>query len=73
MHYLGVIPGSVSPFGLLNDGGGHVSLAMDEGLSDFDVWNFHPLVNSMTTTLKKEDMLRFLAAIDHNPSWVKLG
>ena len=73
MHYLGVIPGSVSPFGLLNDGGGHVSLAMDERLSDFGVWNFHPLVNSMTTTLKKEDMLRFLAAIDHNPSWVKLG
>ena len=28
-----------------NDGGGHVSLAMDERLSDFGVWNFHPLVN----------------------------
>jgi len=73
MHYLGVIPGSVSPFGLLNDRGGHVRLAMDEGLCAFDVWNFHPLVNSMTTTLSKNDMLRFLKDIDHAPQWLNLG
>lgn len=73
MHYLGVIPGSVTPFGVFNDRGGHVRVALDKGLQAFDVWNFHPLVNSMTTTISAEDMLRFFDAVDHPPTWVSLG
>jgi Ala-tRNA(Pro) deacylase len=73
MHYLGVIPGSVTPFGVFNDHGGHVRVALDEGLQAFDVWNFHPLVNSMTTTISAEHMLRFFDAVDHPPTWVSLG
>ena len=73
MHYLGVIPGSVTPFGVFNDHGGHVRVALDEGLRAFDVWNFHPLVNSMTTTISAEDMLRFFDAVDHPPTWVSMG
>ena len=73
MHYLGVIPGSVTPFGVVNDLEGHVRVALDEGLRAFDIWNFHPLVNSMTTTLRAEDMLRFLDEVGHPPTWVSLG
>jgi len=73
MNYLGVIPGSVSPFGVFNDHGGHVRVALDEGLRDFDVWNFHPLVNSMTTTILAADMLRFLHEVGHPPTWLSLG
>lgn len=73
MHYLGVIPGSVTPFGVVNDLEGHVRVALDEGLRAFDIWNFHPLVNSMTTTLRAEDMLHFLDEVGHPPTWVTLG
>ena len=73
MHYLGVIPGSVTPFGVFNDHGGHVRVALDDGLRAFDVWNFHPLVNSMTTTIRAEDMLRFFDAVAHPPTWVTPG
>jgi Ala-tRNA(Pro) deacylase len=72
MRYLGVQPGSVTPFAVVNDYGGLVSVALDTSLRDHAVWNFHPLVNSMTTSIGAEDMLRFLDAVDHPPRWVSL-
>jgi Ala-tRNA(Pro) deacylase len=72
MRYLGVIPGAVTPFGVFNDVGGAVRVALDTGLRDHDVWNFHPLDNSMTTTLRGDDMVRFLEAVDHAPTWIDL-
>lgn len=73
MRYLGVAPGSVTPFGVFNDSGGAVRVAFDTGLHDFDAWNFHPLVNSMTTTVRPEHMVRFLDAVDHAPTWLDVG
>lgn len=70
--YLGVIPGAVTLFAVVNDHGREVRVALDEGLRDFEQWNFHPLVNSMTTTVRGADMLRFLEAVDHPPVWVAL-
>lgn len=70
MEYLGVSPGSVTPFALVNDRSGSVRVALDEGLREVEPWNFHPLVNSMTTTVGAADMLRFLEAIDHGPVWL---
>jgi Ala-tRNA(Pro) deacylase len=72
-EYLGVIPGAVTPFAVVNDQGGAVSVALDDGLKDYEEWNFHPLVNSMTTTLRGEDMIRFLKAVDHPPRWIALA
>lgn len=72
MHYLGLTPGSVTPFGVVNDRGGHVSVALDEGLRRYDTWNFHPLVNSMTTSVSSAEMLRFFEAVDHAPRWIVL-
>jgi Ala-tRNA(Pro) deacylase len=73
MRYLGLLPGSVTPFGVLNDQGGQVRVALDAGLRDYDVWNFHPLVNTMTTSITPADMLRFLEAVDHAPTWVDIA
>ena len=70
MRYLGVIPGAVTPFAVMNDHEGVVQVALDMALRDHDVWNFHPLDNAMTTTLLAKDMLRFLEAVDHTPRWV---
>jgi Ala-tRNA(Pro) deacylase len=72
MRYLGVIPGSVTPFAVINDKGGHVRVALDRGLRQQEVWNAHPLDNAMTTAVRGEDMIRFLEAMDHPPRWVDL-
>lgn len=73
MKHLGVVPGAVTPFAVINDHDGLVSVALDEGLRGHEPWNFHPLVNSMTTTITASDMLRFLEAVRHPPRWVALS
>ena len=72
MRFLGVIPGSVTPFAVINDNGGQVSVALDLGLRDQEVWNAHPLDNAMTTAVRGDDMVRFLSALGHEPRWVAL-
>lgn len=72
MRYLGVIPGAVTPFAVVNDRGNQVSVALDSGLRDQEVWNAHPLDNAMTTAVRREDLLRFLDAAGHPPAWVEL-
>ena len=73
MKYLGVIPGAVTPLAVINDTGGSVQVALDEGLRDFHLWNFHPLDNAMTTAISPDGMVRFLEAVDHSPRWVNLA
>ena len=73
MRYLGVIAGAGTPFGVFNDRGGAVRVALDTGLRDFDEWNFHPLDNGMTTTLSGDEMVRFLESVDHEPTWIDIG
>ncbi len=72
MRYMGVEPGSVTPFAVINDLGGVVRVALDRGLRNQEIWNAHPLDNSMTTALRGVDMLRFLEDADHPPTWVEL-
>jgi Ala-tRNA(Pro) deacylase len=64
---LGVEPGSVTPFGAVNDTQGRVTVALDAALMTHDLINAHPLTNSMTTALAREDLLRFLRATGHEP------
>lgn len=70
MKWMGLTPGAVSPFALMNDHQGKVRVALDLGLKEQDVWNAHPLSNAMTTALAPDDMIRFLEAIGHAPVWV---
>jgi Ala-tRNA(Pro) deacylase len=67
VELLGVIPGSVTPFGVVNDPGGRVTIILDEGLMRHDVLNFHPLENAATTAIRRDDFLRFLAHVGHQP------
>jgi len=64
---LGVKPGSVTPFALMNDAGHRVRVVLDERMMAHEVLNFHPLVNTATTSIRREDFLRFLEATGHEP------
>ena len=62
---LGVEPGSVTPFAALNDTAGRVAVVLDTGMMAHATLNFHPLVNTMTTSIGRDDLVRFLAATGH--------
>lgn len=67
---LGVEPGSVTPFSLVNDETRVVRLALDRGLADGGPINAHPLVNTMTTAIEIADLLRLFEATGHAPRWL---
>lgn len=67
MELLGVEPGSVTAFGLVNDTGGRVSCVFDEALMRHDKLNCHPLTNTMTTTIGRDDLIAFLGQYGHQP------
>ena len=67
METLGVEPGSVTPFSALNEKQGRVAMILDAGLMRRPTINAHPLVNTMTTSLAGDDLLRFLQATGHEP------
>ena len=69
---LGVEPGSVTPFALINDTARRVAVILDAELMAFERVNFHPLVNSMTTTIARGDLLAFLRATGHDPQVLRL-
>jgi Ala-tRNA(Pro) deacylase len=65
MQFLGVIPGAVTAFGVLNDTDHAVTLIFDEALAAQDVINAHPLTNDATTSIATTDMKRFVEATGH--------
>jgi len=67
LELLGVTPGSVTPFALINDPEGRVAVAVDAALLAFAEVNFHPLENTATTRLATDDFLRFVRACGHEP------
>lgn len=66
-RYLGVIPGAVTPFAVVNDEGGEVNVVLESGLLNANPLHFHPLDNGRTTAIGPDDLLRFLEAIGHPP------
>jgi Ala-tRNA(Pro) deacylase len=64
---LGVSPGAVTPFGVINDKEGRVNVVIDAGLMQHAVINCHPLVNTMTTSIGSNDLIKFLEATGHLP------
>jgi Ala-tRNA(Pro) deacylase len=72
MKYLGVIPGAVSPFALLNDTGGQVRAYFDRAVLEGSLVNLHPLDNALTTAIATADLCRFLETIGHPPQPVAL-
>ncbi|MFZ0492929.1 MAG: prolyl-tRNA synthetase associated domain-containing protein, partial [Acidimicrobiia bacterium] len=72
MGALGVIPGAVTPFAVINDTDRRVQVVLDRGLIEADPLNFHPLDNTMTTAITSNDLLRFLEATGHAPIVIDL-
>jgi Ala-tRNA(Pro) deacylase len=70
---LGVRPGSVTPFALVNDAGHSVTPVLDAEMLRYDPLNYHPLINDRTTAVAPADLLRFIAASGHQPRIVELA
>jgi Ala-tRNA(Pro) deacylase len=62
MKHLGLTPGSVSPFGLINDHAHAVRVVLDRDLNAAERLSFHPNINTVTYTVAAADFTRFLAA-----------
>jgi Ala-tRNA(Pro) deacylase len=70
---LGVEPGAVTPFAAMNDSEQRVSVVLDATMMQHETLNYHPLVNTMTTSIARTDLVRFLEATGHPPRIVPLA
>ena len=73
LEVLGLRPGSVTPFGLLNDTARKVTLIIDEDVHASEWVNFHPLHNAASTALRTEDLLRFVRTLGYEPFVLDCG
>jgi Ala-tRNA(Pro) deacylase len=70
---LGIEAGAVTPFAAMNDSDRRVSVVLDATLMQHETINCHPLVNTMTTSIARADLLRFLEATGHAPRIVAVA
>ncbi len=67
LEILGVTPGSVTPFALINDEARRVTIVLDKAMLECDPLNYHPLTNEATTAIAARDLLRFIEDCGHQP------
>lgn len=67
LEHLGVTPGSVTVFSVMNDTAGAVTLVLDKALFDDPLVNFHPLINTATTTIASGRLVDFARHAGHDP------
>lgn len=67
MSQLGIEPGHVTPFALINPSAKNVKVILDKAMFSYDLLNFHPLKNHMTTTIARNDFLKFLEYLGYQP------
>jgi Ala-tRNA(Pro) deacylase len=72
-EFLGVEPGSVTPLAVINDKERRVKAILDERMMAFERVNVHPLVNTMTTGLQRDDLITFMTATGHTPQIAMVG
>jgi Ala-tRNA(Pro) deacylase len=70
---LGIEPGAVTPFAAINDEYQRVAVVLDATMMEQEQINFHPLRNTMTTTIGRDDLVRFLEAAGHPPRIVPVS
>ncbi len=73
MELLGVVPGAVTVFGLINDTEGHVKVILDSTLMENAIINAHPLTNEATTSISRDDLVTFVKATGHEPVILKVS
>ena len=71
-QWLGLRPGSVSPFGLINDPEQHVHLFLDANLRHYPALSFHPNDNRATVVIEQEEFLRYLATVGNSYEFIEL-
>ncbi len=72
-QYLGVRPGSVCPFSIVNDTDNQVKILLDQSMMETDIVNYHPLLNTMTVGLKPDDLIKFIESTGHEAHIVDLS
>jgi Ala-tRNA(Pro) deacylase len=72
MEYLGVIPGAVTAFGVINDLAKNVTIVLDADLMKNEIINCHPLSNDATTSIGSSDLIRFIEATGHTAHVLKV-
>jgi Ala-tRNA(Pro) deacylase len=72
MRYLGLEPGSVSPFGLINDEEQHVILFLDKNLQQAESLSFHPNDCRGTVVIQREEFQKYLTAVGNRVEWIEL-
>jgi len=70
---LGVEPGSVTPFAAINDKDCRVTIILDAAMMEHETLNYHPLTNTMTTSIGGGDLVKFLEATGHRPRIVPVS
>jgi Ala-tRNA(Pro) deacylase len=73
MEVLGVPPGSVTPFALVNDRSCRMTVVLDGDMMRYERLNFHPLANTATTNIARDDLLRFIRSCGHEPRIVAVA
>ena len=73
MEILGVEPGSVTPFGLINDTAARATVILDAVMMEQEWLNYHPLRNDATTTIRAIDLLAFIRATGHEPRIIQVS
>lgn len=72
MKYLGVMPGSVTPFGLINDAEHHVHVFIDKKLQEAEKVSFHPCINTASLIIYRKDLIKFLETMQNPYEWIEL-
>lgn len=71
-RYLGLQPGSVSPFGLINDQESHVHLFLDANLRNHNSLSFHPNDNHATVVISQSEFMRYLESVGNSYEFIEL-
>ena len=73
IEVLGVEPGSVTPFAVINDREARVNVVLDREMMEMTPLNFHPLTNTRTTAITPHGLLAFVASCGHKPAITDLA
>lgn len=71
--YLGVRPGSVCPYAIVNDRNNEVKIILEKKMMEADIVNYHPLLNTMTIGTTPANLLKFIESTNHTPHILDLG
>ena len=73
LDVLGLTPGAVTPFALLNDTGKKIRVVLDQEMLECEQVNYHPLHNEASTTLRTADLVKFIEALGYEPLIAECG